>query len=310
MAYTTLSPSGGSSISQSGGSLDDPRLQALLDQIIDSMPTVTPPQRGAQEFIDQGIASPLLQAILLPILQNLIPGERQARTSLTDRFRAAGGADKSSAYGAGMVNLEGELAAKRAGAVSTATSQMLGPILQALLGEQAQDLQAQELEFKPASILAQILSALRPSTATANVSSGSSDPWGTSSRGGGGGGSGGGGRSAGGGGGIDPVTGRQYGFERGMVMPPGMSSRPTQYGEPYPEWSKRVFGYDPLAAVNPVAGMQIGGGVFKPTTLTYPGQNDPYLEALNWYNQTQPAPQVSSGGWEDFASVHEWGWED
>ena len=88
MAYTT---------STQTGSYDDPRLMAFIQQIIGGMPTVTQPNRGAQDFINQGISSPLLQAILMPILQNLIPGERQARTSLTDRFRAAGG-ERGSAY--------------------------------------------------------------------------------------------------------------------------------------------------------------------------------------------------------------------
>ena len=49
------------------GPLDDPIMQALYDRILSSIPQVTQPKRGAQEFINQGISSPLLSAILEPV---------------------------------------------------------------------------------------------------------------------------------------------------------------------------------------------------------------------------------------------------
>ena len=65
-------------------SLDDPVMQALFDQIQRSIPQVTQPKRGAQDFINQGMSSPLLRAILESILMQLMPGEAKARQQLTD----------------------------------------------------------------------------------------------------------------------------------------------------------------------------------------------------------------------------------
>src|SRR3972149_2029334 len=92
---------------------EDPRFAALLEQIMGSIPQM----QGVSEFLTQATQSPLLQTILSGALQQLVPGERAARSALTDRFRAAG-ALKNTAYGSAATGLEGELLGKRAGLIS------------------------------------------------------------------------------------------------------------------------------------------------------------------------------------------------
>lgn len=89
------------------------------------------------DFLKQGSQSPLLKEILKATLTALVPGEQQARQSLTDQFRSAGGL-RSGAYGREGTLLEGELAGKRGLATAGVMGSTLGPILSALMGQQGQ----------------------------------------------------------------------------------------------------------------------------------------------------------------------------
>lgn len=132
--------------------LDDPRFAEILNSIISGIPQT----RGVSDMLSQGIQSPLLQAVLQGVLSQLVPGERAARTSMTDRFRMAG-AQRDTAYGGALANLESEILGRRGQAVSGTISQFLEPLMRSLLAEQEQ-------QFRGPDIMSRLLAYLRPET--------------------------------------------------------------------------------------------------------------------------------------------------
>ena len=159
---------------------DMPDFQGLLQQAMNAVPKGMP---SFQDVLSQGMSSPLLQSVLGPALQNLLPGEELARRSLMDEFRSAG-ALGGGAMGVASSRLEGALQGQRGSLISQIISGMLPSIvsgygqqsqntlnssnqlIQAILGSMGPmaNLYGEESRnaFQPASLMAQVLQSLRP----------------------------------------------------------------------------------------------------------------------------------------------------
>lgn len=135
----------------STGSFDN-ILQQLLGMVTGGG-APKPPNYG--DLLKQGVGSPLMQSVLGPALQNLLPGEDLARQSLMDEFRSSG-ALGSGAMGSASAKLEGALQGQRGNLVSQIMSQMLPTMTQGLSNQFNQQMQIPGL-------LGQILSQTRPS---------------------------------------------------------------------------------------------------------------------------------------------------
>jgi len=82
-------------------------------------------------FLSNPAASPLFQAQLGPLMQSMNQYGVDARNSLTDQFRAAGGL-RSGAYANAIPRLEGDLVAKRGAAFGNLLGQVFQQMTQAL----------------------------------------------------------------------------------------------------------------------------------------------------------------------------------
>ena len=127
-----------------------PEMQDVIKRLLGSIPQPA----SFESILQQGISSPLLQAVLQPALANLIPGEAVARRNLTDQFRSAG-ALRSGAYGTAVPRLEGELQGSRGNLIS----QVLGQVLGTLISGQ---LQGQRNAFQGPELLSNLAGTLRP----------------------------------------------------------------------------------------------------------------------------------------------------
>ena len=95
------------------------------------------PQFDFQKILSEGLSGSLIQSLIQPVLAALVPQEEQARQSLTDTFRKAGGiAPGSTAFGAGAGKLEGQIQANRGATIADLIRQSLGDIIQGSALEQ------------------------------------------------------------------------------------------------------------------------------------------------------------------------------
>lgn len=153
--YQIIDPAGGSSFND------------MLQRFLSAAGGLKPP--NYQDLVTQGVNSPLLQSVLGPALQNLLPGEKLARQNLQDEFRSAG-ALGSGAMGSASSNLEGALQGQRGNLVSSVISQMLPQITQGLGNQFNQQAQIPQM-------LLQALGLSKPQVVT-----GSNQPIGGGSR--------------------------------------------------------------------------------------------------------------------------------
>lgn len=146
--------------------LDDPRLGALFQQILGSMPQNL---ASVQDIVSGGVNSPLMAQILGPALARFMSMAQDSRTAVTDAARAAGGL-RSTAYGQSMARNEGNILRERGGFISDTMMKALGPLLQATLQEQ-------QNAFLPAKTGIDLLQASRPASGQVSSSTGFSS-WG------------------------------------------------------------------------------------------------------------------------------------
>jgi hypothetical protein len=84
-----------------------------------------------QGLLQDPTASPLYQGQLQGLLHSLLPSEAQARTSLADTFRNAGGL-RSGAYGSSASQLEGDILGRRQDTAAKLLGQAFPQLMQAL----------------------------------------------------------------------------------------------------------------------------------------------------------------------------------
>ena len=112
-----------------------PQFQELFAQTQQSISDT--PKFDFQKILSEGLSGSLIQSLIGPVLQALIPQEEQARQSLTDTFRQAGGiAPGSTAFGAGAGKLEGQIQGNRGAVIADLIRQSLGDIIQGSALEQ------------------------------------------------------------------------------------------------------------------------------------------------------------------------------
>lgn len=181
--------------------------KGLLDQINSRIASTQAP--SYESFLQQGINSPLIQAVLGPALARLQPGAEDSRTALMDQFRQAG-ALGSSAMGAAGAKNEANIQQQQGDLISQVIAAMLPQMTQGL-NQQFQN------QMSIPTLLAQVLGQTRPDTVTgSNVPP--TDP--NASRGGGSvhiGKS-----SYGMGGGGNSSSGYQGGLSPARTSPPGV----------------------------------------------------------------------------------------
>ena len=97
---------------------------------------------GLLELLTQGTQSPLLKAILGPLLQIQERSFKPQQQNLTDAFRNAG-ALRDTSYGKGMGTLLGDQALAKQGLIGSTAQSFLGPLLQALMESQRMNMSAQ-----------------------------------------------------------------------------------------------------------------------------------------------------------------------
>lgn len=127
---------GGGSPTGSPGSLQLPPLYGGQEDILSMLlgkGGALQRQPNIAEFLQQGMQSPLLEAVLGPALARYMEGADQSRQALTDRYRASGGL-RSGAYSVAGPKLEGEILQGRGSLIGDVISKMLSPMLQAQLG--------------------------------------------------------------------------------------------------------------------------------------------------------------------------------
>ena len=112
-----------------------PQFQELFAQTQQSISDT--PKFDFQKILSEGLSGSLIQSLIGPVLQALIPQEEQARQSLTDTFRQAGGiAPGSTAFGVGAGKLEGQIQGNRGAVIADLIRQSLGDIIQGSALEQ------------------------------------------------------------------------------------------------------------------------------------------------------------------------------
>lgn len=97
---------------------------------------------GLLELLTQGAQSPVLEAILGPLLKIQERSFKPQQQNLTDIFRNAG-ALRDTSYGKGMGTLLGDQALAKQGLIGSTAQGFLGPLLQALMISQRMNLSAQ-----------------------------------------------------------------------------------------------------------------------------------------------------------------------
>ena len=97
---------------------------------------------GLLELLTQGTQSPLLKAILGPLLKIQERSFKPQQQNLTDMFRSAG-ALRDTSYGKGMGTLLGDQALAKQGLIGSTAQSFLGPLLQALMESQRMNMSAQ-----------------------------------------------------------------------------------------------------------------------------------------------------------------------
>lgn len=107
----------------------DPQLVQQLAQQLGGVATQASNQY--MNFLNNPTSSPLFQGQLSGLLQSLIPSEQQARTNLSDVFRAAGNTG-SSVFGNSAQGLERDILGNRTQAASRLLGQAFPQIVQAL----------------------------------------------------------------------------------------------------------------------------------------------------------------------------------
>lgn len=232
--------------------------------------------RDVNSFVQQGVNSPLLQAILEPALANLMRGEDDRRMALADQFRAAGGL-RGSQYGKSAVSLEGEMQNAQGQLISQLTAQTLSPLLQSMLAEQQQ-------QFLPAKTLADILTAVRP-----DVHFGSQGGGGGAGGGGGGGGIGAGSPGPLMGGNLWGGGGQTFGQTDWLF--PGYGPQPGAPGglyNPGPDAFNPFGGSDWPGAYQPPAGPEFDWNAYENSFEPYdsgmgPGQPIAYNPDTGFY---------------------------
>jgi len=147
--FTSIDPA-----AQPGGGSFGSTLQNLMSRLPGAPPSY-------QDLISQGVNSPLLQSVLGPALQNLIPGEEMGRENLASEFRSAG-ALGSGAQGVASSRLENAFQGQRGNLISQIISSMLPTMTQGLANQYNQQLAVPGL-------LGSILGSTRPATVTGNV---------------------------------------------------------------------------------------------------------------------------------------------
>ena len=106
-----------------------PEFRKLFEQTQQSISDT--PKFDFQKILSEGLSGSLIQSLIGPVLQALVPQEEQARQSLTDTFRQAGGiAPGSTAFGAGAGKLEGQIQGNRGAVIADLIRQSLGDIIQ------------------------------------------------------------------------------------------------------------------------------------------------------------------------------------
>lgn len=128
----------------------------VLDQIHGRIDNLQAP--SYESFLQQGINSPLLQAVLGPALAKLLPGAQDSRQALDDQFRSAGALGSSAQANAGVKN-ENNIMGQQGSLIGQIISQML-PQMTTGLNQQFQN------EMAIPGLLGQLLSQLRPDTVT------------------------------------------------------------------------------------------------------------------------------------------------
>ena len=112
-----------------------PEFRELFEQTQQSISDT--PKFDFQKILSEGLSGSLIQSLIEPVLRALVPQEEQARQSLTDTFRKAGGiAPGSTAFGAGAGKLEGQIQANRGATIADLIRQSLGDIIQGSALEQ------------------------------------------------------------------------------------------------------------------------------------------------------------------------------
>ncbi len=215
-----------------------PEFRELFEQTQQSISDT--PQFDFQKILSEGLSGSLIQSLIQPVLAALVPQEEQARQSLTDTFRKAGGiAPGSTAFGAGAGKLEGQIQANRGATIADLIRQSLGDIIQGSALEQRSAETGtnqltrllQSLPLGQESVISQILS------------------------GGGGGGGGGSGGSGGSSFGFSPETQRvqglnttQSGSATFQPTSPSTATNTTQTTNPFKTSS---FTLNPVDLVQP-----------------------------------------------------------
>ena len=236
----------------------DPTFARLLEAAQAAIPTSQP---SVMDIAGQGASSPLLSAILGPMLERLRQPQAAQRTQLTEATRATGGL-RDSAYTGGMNELLQKQGLQQNNLMAQILQQTLGPLLNA-------SMQQQQMSYNPANILAGLLGAARPQYVP---------PQGAGGAGGGGGGSGWEN--------IPPSMGLATPMQ-GSSMP--STAGPGQWGYvngrlqqiPYPD-AGGGGGYNPPAAAAP------SGGGYDPLTQ--------YL--LGGQGATYPIEQSGANSWQ------------
>ena len=131
---------GGGGFSSGGGGTTDARSStqtyyadpALAQNLSQSLGGLQQNLAGQyQGLLQDPTASPLYQGQLQGLLHSLLPSEAQARTSLADTFRNAGGL-RSGAYGSSASQLEGDILGRRQDTAAKLLGQAFPQLMQAL----------------------------------------------------------------------------------------------------------------------------------------------------------------------------------
>lgn len=199
------------------------------------------------DYLKNPVDSPLFQSQLGALLNSLRPSEANARQSLADTFRAAGGL-RSGAYGNSAGSLENDILGNREKTAANLLGQSFGPMTQAMLGAMGQInplLQALKMSYSDSESQSTGTNPLHSPVMTG--------PTGISGGGGGGGFSGFAGPV-----GVNPGQSSYYGsmgtpgtnFSGGMSMTPDLSNGPTGMG-----WGGTPDYYQDSDYGNPSGGM-------------------------------------------------------
>lgn len=138
-----------------GGNLVSPTSDPTFARLLEAAQAAIPQnQPSVMDIASQGVQSPLLEAILGPMLQRLVQPQQAQQRQLTEATRATGGL-RDSAYGQQFNELLNQQGLQRNDLMAQVLQHTLAPLLNATIQQQAQ-------AYNPARILSDLLGQSKP----------------------------------------------------------------------------------------------------------------------------------------------------